>query len=173
MAPLSLRHNHLLTAALLAACTAPRAPDWSYPIRLGMTRDTVRSLLGLPQENKPGLKSELGSIEWYPLSGISLVIDSAGLVREISFKGNRGQADWIPSTHAIVGNLRLSDRYRSFVETLGPPVTVDTADVTFAATWRMAGVAMTGDFWLRDTNENAQHYPAHSLAWLSIRPAIK
>jgi len=154
-----------------------------------MAADTVRSLLGLPQRTHQGigineLQPGVERIEWYPLSGISLVIDSGGLVRAINFRGNGGDPDWIPSTERIIGNLRLTDRFASFVAGLGTPVTVDTADARFVATWRIAGIALTGEFWLQDTDEEGlvrgspgridmRHYPAHSLAWLKAQPAIK
>lgn len=165
-----MRPLMLIWLAVSAASCAeePRQNEdhWTYPVRLGDTRQAVQGQLGIPSTVMSN-----GAIEWYPTSGVSVKYDSYDRAGQLGFKGNHGHAGWITSEAPIVSGTRATMDREQLVGQLGEPHAIQTSEAEYGwhtLLWRISPYVVQADVWIRDVTERGTLYKAHSLKWLTI-----
>ena len=74
----------LVTVSLVLPVTLSQGKEiWTYPVKMGDTRQTVYNKLGIPE-------TIYENVEWFPNSGLSIEFDKFGKARLFNFKGNYG-----------------------------------------------------------------------------------
>lgn len=161
-------------AVIVALSCRGDADPWHYPVRLGISRDSARALLGLPSSAYEAL-----NVESFVTSGVSLMYDSTHRVVEITLAGSGGaevvlggDEAWLPSRSAIIEGVTPSSTVREVSRRLGEPVDTNANSGWPGQTkfrWRRFGYSFAALAWSRDTTvkERPRQQGALTVIWLS------
>ena len=160
-------------AVLIAAAgcaPAPSAADWQYPVALGDSREQVYDRLGLPTERIPDPPTS-SMIEWFPVSGLSVEFDEFEKARVLHFPGEYRLDGWVVSDKRVAFGLHPRATRQQFAETLGEPVLKTTGPDTEILTWKRGELAVLGEFWMRDVQQEGATFKTGTLKRMELSAA--
>jgi hypothetical protein len=141
---------------------------WTYPVKMGDTRQTVYNKLGIPE-------TIYGNVEWFPNSGLSIEFDKFGKARLFNFKGNYGWKNWLTSDKKILFGISPKSLLSDCLNNLGEPSAILTDEEKYgwhSYLWRKSGYTIEAQVWIRDYLEGDKTYRKHSIKWLKISPGL-
>jgi hypothetical protein len=112
-----------IIGAVFLSCSLQSPQDWQLPIKLGDSRDFVRSKLG---DRKPCVPESVSqTCDSFPNSGISVEYDG-DQIDAITIGGGRAGPGGIPYESKIVQGISIRDELPSLKAKLGEPVVIES-----------------------------------------------
>ena len=145
-------------------CGAAPSPSssWQYPVELGDSREQVYDRLGLPSERIPDAPTS-STIEWFPVSGISVEFDEFEKARVLHFPGEYRLDGWVVSDKPVAFGLHPRSTRQQFADALGEPVLTTSGPDTQILTWKRDDLAILGEFFVRDVQQDGATFKTGTL----------